>query len=496
MFAFGDSFDLYTAASDVSPGFWDTYTAGFGSLVGQPGRFAGGRSWGPANNWSFSKSSGQNDAVHHINLAFIFTSAISGTTQGTYFTFRDGATAQATVAIRSDGSLALYSGSNGGTLLDTYSLNPMVNQWFVFEVEVVINNTTGSWTIKKSGNTGTADHTLGSLNTRAGTSNNYANALIVGMGATGFGNFNIDDLFWRSDPSAVPWAGDIRSYTRMPSTDVTVQFTRGPNPPNQTVVGGTGAMTPYGANTVHYVSFTAAASGSVPGGTVRCDGSGGGGTGHFKVALFSANTDGSVGTLLATATEITNPGNAVITITFPSPARVLQGQNYWFGINQDASITYNNQSSTAVTLTQTYASWPVSNPGGVISTANCPGCVISFTAQYNADMVSEHQQDGTTTYVYDSNVGDADFYGIASLPTTPASTICVTTRAFLQKSDAGTRSSAVQLKSGSTTVTSPSTPMTTGVSWNYRTDFTDRPTGAAWTATGVNNVQIGPIVTV
>ena len=42
-------------------------------------------------------------------------------------------------------------------------------------------------------------------------------------------------------------------------------------------------------------------------------------------------------------------------------------------------------------------------------------------------MVAETQQDGTTTYVYDATVNDADFYNIASAPM-PASVVAVTTR--------------------------------------------------------------------
>jgi len=110
-------------------------------------------------------------------------------------------------------------------------------------------------------------------------------------------------------------------------------------------------------------------------------------------------------------------------------------------------------------------------------------------------LVAEAQEDGTATYVYDSNVGDADFYGIASIPVTPAAVVAVTTRGFAQRSDAGSRSGAMQLKSGSTTVqTTNGNTLSTTFAWVWRTDLTDPATGAAWTPTAVNNVQIGPTV--
>jgi hypothetical protein len=73
--------------------------------------------------------------------------------------------------------------------------------------------------------------------------------------------------------------------------------------------------------------------------------------------------------------------------------------------------------------------------------------------------------------------------------------VAVTTRAYMQKSDAGTRTAAVQLKSGGTTVASPTLVLTTsGWQWAYRTDTTDPATSAAWTPAGVNAVQCGPKV--
>jgi hypothetical protein len=114
----------------------------------------------------------------------------------------------------------------------------------------------------------------------------------------------------------------------------------------------------------------------------------------------------------------------------------------------------------------------------------------------NFSQVSEAHQDGAASYVFSANVNDADFYGIASIATTPVSVVAVTTRGFVEKSDAGTRNGAVQLKSGATTVQSTSTALGTSFGWLWRTDTTDPATGAAWTATGVNNVTVGPIVTV
>src|SRR5215467_4248687 len=145
-YVFGDSFDLYAAAADAAAAYWDVNTiAAQYTLVA--GRFAGGQaiSIGAATGAVniLQKTSGVNDAVHHFVLAFRQTAALSGTTLGMYITLFDGATAQCSLVFRSDGAILLTSGGPTGTTLATYTgAVSIVNQWFAFEIEVVINNTT------------------------------------------------------------------------------------------------------------------------------------------------------------------------------------------------------------------------------------------------------------------------------------------------------------------------------------------------------------------
>jgi len=110
----------------------------------------------------------------------------------------------------------------------------------------------------------------------------------------------------------------------------------------------------------------------------------------------------------------------------------------------------------------------------------------------NASCVDEPQQNALTDYVFDAVAGDADFYNIGTIASTPLATVAVTTRAFMSKSDAGARTGAVQIKSGGTTVASPTLALATTFGWTWRTDTTDPATGAAWTAAAVNTVQCGP----
>jgi hypothetical protein len=219
-------------------------------------------------------------------------------------------------------------------------------------------------------------------------------------------------------------------------------------------------------------------------------------TGNMKCAVFAAPSGTTLGAVLATATAIANPIAGNNAFTFPTPASLAKGGQFVVGFDSDTtSGTWTTGSTTGYTSATAYASFPAG--GATLTTAQAlPVYAVTCTPTDNNSLVNEAQQDGAVTYVYDSNVGDADLYGIAALSGTPAAVVAVTTRAFVQKSDAGTRSGAVQLKSGATTVQSPSAALSTSWGWLYRTDLADPATGAAWTVTAVNNAQVGPVVTV
>lgn len=224
--SFGDSFDLYATAPDAVNGYWDV-GAVVSSIAIAAGRFSGSLAfrWTATVNTTLTKTSGINDAVHHFVCAFQQTAAITGSTLGLYFELFDGATAQCSVVFRSDGAILLTSGGPAGTVLATYTgAVTVINTWYAFEFEVVINNATGSFTVRKNGNT-VADFTAASLNTRPTSTNAYANKVQVGMN-TGINSQSLDDFFWRSDASSVAWLGDIRCYARMPASDQSLTFSR------------------------------------------------------------------------------------------------------------------------------------------------------------------------------------------------------------------------------------------------------------------------------
>lgn len=491
-FDFGDGMDCYAAATDMDDGYWDSSTGSITSWGFVAGRFAGSQALSmTVGNISLVKSSAVNDAVHHIVLAFRQTAAVSGTTSGAYVTLSDGTTAQCSIVFQSGGNILLTSGAPGGTVLDTYTgAVALANTWYAFEFEIAINNTTGSWAVRKNGNPSN-DRALGSLDTQ-NSANPYANKITLGM-TSAVNAQQVDDLYWRSSAATGSFLSDIRCYTRAPASDASVQFSKAPQTLTQTPFAQ-GSNNALPANVTRYAPFVSPHDGTISTATVSVNANY---TGNLKCAIFSS-TGSAPASVLSSTTIIVNPTAGTNTIAFITPAAVVKGSQYWLGIVTDAATAAVNTTfptSTGVTTPTTYAAFPVATPTPV--TTGLAQQVITFTVTISANygLVAEAQQDTTASYVYDSVVGHSDLYGIAAIASTPLTTFAVTTRAYAIKSDAGTRTMAVQLKSGGTTVASPTVVLTpSNWQWAWRHDTTDPATGAAWTAAAVNVCSIGPTV--
>jgi hypothetical protein len=489
MYMFGDGFDSYAVPADALAGYWDS-GSGFTALT--TGRFTGSRACGLTSfqGGQLVKSSGNNDSVHHLVFGFYQNASLGNTSVSACFQLNDGASAQCFVAFDGNGRMFLASGAMTTTptiLVQWPTAVTAGNIWIAYEIEVVIHNTAGSITVRRNGNN-VNDFQAINLNTRAGSTNNYANRLTIGMPGNPGANFQqIDDLLWRSDPTAVPWVGDIRCYTRMPVSDVSKQFAA--SPPTVSVnVAVLSTQAAQAAGALIAAPFTVSHTGTIGSATFAVPSAA---TGHVKAAIY----DSTRNVLLATSSETTNPVAGINTVTFTPPLSVTAGQTYWLAFDQDATITFNVQTlNNLYSATVAYASFPPSTlTANALASANMKVSTVTVTATLNCEYVNEAQQDGTATYVYDSNVGDVDFYGFGTAPIPAA--ILVTTRGFVEKSDAGTRGAAVQLRSGSTTVQSTPTALGTGFQWLWRSDINDPNTGAAWTGPALNAIQAGPIVT-
>lgn len=487
-----DTFDCYAAPADAVNGYWDSGTTSGFTLVA--GRFSGSQAMQSASNTAWLvKSSGQNDALHHIVCAFQQTAALTGSGMYGYFQLSDGATNQVCIVFRQDGAIVLTSATPGGAALATYTgAVTATSTWYAFEIEVFISATAGYMNVRKNGNISNDFASATNLNTRPGT-NSYANKLTIGYNALNSAQL-FDDVIWRSDATSVPWIGDVRGWARRPVSDASVQWSQaGSGTFTQSVVGAASAaisnvsmrLTPYTiaypGNITSIVIVTASTA-----------------AGNMKCAIYADNA-GVPGVVLASAGPITTvaAGNNIFTVS-PSLA-VTVGQKIWLAVLDDTSAgSYQSLNVPAVggTAAATYATFPLPNPVMSTGQVQVSSQLTIVLPVSNYALVQEPQQDAASTYVYSSTVGNSDLYGISSISSTPATVVAVTTRAYLQKTDAGNRSVAVQLKSGPTTVQSASTALNTTWGWISRTDTTDPNGGGPLTAVAVNNMQIGAVVTV
>jgi hypothetical protein len=96
-----------------------------------------------------------------------------------------------------------------------------------------------------------------------------------------------------------------------------------------------------------------------------------------------------------------------------------------------------------------------------------------------------------TPVVYDATNGHEDLYDLANLAVTPT-IIAVQSRMFAKKSDSGSRNGQIRVKSGATEVGGTDTALPTSYAWLNCVDAVDPKTSAAWTASAVNALQVGP----
>lgn len=505
---FGDSWDFYlnaTGSTDPLQGYWDGGSMSVNNnCLLATGRFTGSLALSSGNTvvaYVF-KNSGSNDPMHHINIAFLQAVGLTSSTLGIYIQLLDGSTGQCAIVFRSDGAIVLTSSTPGGSTLATYTGAFNVNVWTAFEFEVVINSSTGSFTVRKNGNT-TADFTATNLNTRGGTSNNYASRLQLGLQSNSSPlNANnaqkIDDVLWRSDPSSVSWAGDVRAAQMMPTANASAQFTPSTTSITMGVTSGNQSSS-FSANTTYIdnvTSYSPTRTGSLVSlGAVFQSGF----TGHAVMGLYdNTGSGGSPGSLLVTSNAVTNPVAGANTFTLASPLTVTAGRSYYFALLSDTTFSLNYPFGAGHNPTAQSSTTYPSLPSIAVLNASAPGNgAYSFFGTItvtNWAMVNDAQEDGTSTYVYSNTVGQADFYNLTTIPTT-STVVAVNTRGFICKGDVGTRSAQLQLTSGSTTVQTSPLILSTSFQWLNRVDTVDPNTGSAWSATNLNAIAIGPLVT-
>jgi hypothetical protein len=236
-----DSFAPYATFADAGQNKWDV--AGLAVLTSTT-RFGVGQSFVPTtiNNLVLAKSSPRNEDTIFFAFSWYYNRAF-GVGVGDppiAIQWLDGLTPQVTAVLSDfDGSMRFYSGGTAGTLLGIYYGAFPAFSWQQFQVEVVISNVAGEIHVRRNGSP-TDDFVLTGVNTRGGTSNNYANNFYFRtQNSNNIGYcYTMDMWVWDGNVADTPntWIGDVKSIWLPPVSDSSVQFTPLSGPSNYLMV--------------------------------------------------------------------------------------------------------------------------------------------------------------------------------------------------------------------------------------------------------------------
>lgn len=497
-----DGFDFYTVIGDAAAQqgsgnlVWDAVSsvAGLTSTT----RFSVGQAFATTNNavGQLQKSYGSNEATVFICCAQYFTAVSLGSSgDGFGWQLFDGTTAQCTIWFENDGAIRLRAGSsNSGTILATFTGAFAAQTWNQFQIEATVNSTTGAIHIRKNGNT-SDDFSATGLNTQA-SGNAYSNLIKLTTSGSSTQNFLDDVLIFSSSGSAPnTWVGDVRAIQMMAASDpATIDFSPFPTTYGYNSNSDGGNTDSELANTIYWTAVTSGRDGKITSASVTLAS---GFTGHMIAGIYSSGGTNGPNSLLGTSTAVTNPVTGLNVFNFSTPVSVSNGGTYYVAILADAAFSIKDSTTLDATAVPTttganpYASgFTVTNPNPVNTIRTFK---LGFTiTPANHEQINELKEDGDTTYIFDSTVGDEDLYGVSAMSSTPASIVGVIAKMFCRKDATGGRSIALQFKSGTTEVNGTTAVMNTGYGWLTQTQMQDPNTSAPWTETGVNNALLGP----
>jgi hypothetical protein len=407
----------------------------------------------------------------------------------TLMQFRDGATAQCTISLETTGVINLRSGAVAGTILSgaaTISANS--THYLEWDITFGASAAYQVWLdgVSLFGGTG---------NTRGGTTNNYANAISLAIGATA--TYTVDDLYLFDTTGSANNAVLLTSprvETSFPASDSAAQFAVGAG-----ILGSnaarTGTLNAPAANSLVLRRFTPAVSCTLnsisvmPGATSA--------TANYRPVVY-ADSAGAAGTLMSGGSTVVGiASGTVLTMPLTTPQSLTAGTQYWLGLMDDTSVGLqlmdgNNLGyRAAATFTSGApgtAPAMTSGQATYLLWGNLTG--ISGNNWYE---VSQNNPPGLPSYVFDATVGHEDLYNFNALSVIPAHVYAVAVKAYCERSDSGAKTVSMRMHSSATDSGGTATGQTPGTSFGWLTSlFETDPNGAiAWTGAALNAATSG-----
>jgi len=212
--------------------------------------------------------------------------------------------------------------------------------------------------------------------------------------------------------------------------------------------------------------------------------------------VYADSAGSPTGSTLVTGAEVTGTtANATLVSAFSSPPTLSASTAYWLGFITDTFVQLNqvDGTTTGAKATNTYGSGPPTNPTMTtgqpswIIYGNMTGIAVDW---YEVDV---NPPPGDISYVYASSSGYEDLYSFPALTTTPNNIYTVAVKGNIKKSDTGTRTIDLRMKSGGTDTGGSNPGQTPATTYGWMDSFfdTDPNTGVAWTPTGLNSAVSG-----
>ena len=440
-----------------------------------------------------------NNCTMTKTLAANYTRLIGGirfssplTNTDTLIQFRDGSTAQCSITLENTGVIHLRTGGSAGTDIAT-GATISANTTHYLEWDITFG-TAAAYAVYLDG----ASLLSGTGNTRGGTSNSYANAIALLQAATG--TWTADDFYLFDTTGGTNNAVLLTSpriETQFPSSDSTVQFSFGAAILGNASSRVTATNAP-GANQLALRTFTPTQAGVlnsvaiIPGATSA--------GANFKPAVYS-DSGGLPNSLLSSGGQVTGAtSGTTLTLSLTTPQTLSAGTAYWLGYITDTSVvlqevdatttgykasnTYGSGApGTAPSMTSGQASWVIYG--------NLTGVAVNFYEE--AIPSNSNQAVGDLSYVFDSSSGHEDLYNFPSLSVTPSAIYAVAVKGYCKRSDSGTRTVSLRMKSGATDSGGTATGQSPGTTYGWLDSFfeTDPNTSAAWTPGNLNAATSG-----
>jgi len=410
----------------------------------------------------------------------------------TLMQFLDGSSAQCSITLETTGVINLRTGSQTGTII-TGGATISANTTHYLEWDITFG-ASAAFTVYLDG----ASLFTGTGNTRGGTSNNFANVIAILNSATG--GWTADDLYLfdttGSQNNAVLLTSP-RVETQFPNADSSVQFSFGAAILGSASQRVTATNAP-GANQLFLRSFTPTQAGVLQ--SVSCIPAATSAGANYKAVAYSDNS-GVPNSLLSSGSQVTGAtSGTVLTGALVTPQTLSAGTAYWIGFITDTSVVLQevDSTTTGAKASNTYGSgapgtaptMTTGQPSWVLY-GNLTGVGVNFYE--DGIPTNQNQPVGDPSYVFDSVSGHEDLYNFPALSVTPSAIYAVAVKGYCKRSDSGSRTVSLRMKSGATDSggTAPGQSPATTYGWLDSFFETDPNTSAAWAPGNLNAATSG-----